>query len=68
MEMAVILLVSFLALGPEKSIRTARQAGKAMRDIRNALNDVVASIDLSEQKPSSQPRDKKGPSRPNDST
>ena len=34
MELAVIFLVSFLVLGPSKSIDMARTAGKVLRDLR----------------------------------
>jgi len=58
-ELVVILLVAFLALGPGKSIDMARNAGKFIRDLRGTLNDVVSAADLSgeeEKKKPEQPR------------
>ena len=46
MEMAVILLVAFLVLGPSKSIDMARSAGKLVRDLRRSFADIAAAVDL----------------------
>ena len=46
MEMAVILLVAFLVLGPSKSIDMARTAGKMIRDLRRSFAEIAASVDL----------------------
>ena len=48
MELAVIFLVSFLVLGPSKSIDMARTAGKVIRDLRSAM-----SMDLDQASPPS---------------
>ena len=46
MEIAVILLVAFLVLGPSKSIDMARTAGKMVRDLRRSFADIAAAVDL----------------------
>ncbi len=46
MELAVIFLVSFLVLGPSKSIDMARTAGKVIRDLRSAMSDLTSAVDL----------------------
>ena len=46
MEMAVILLVAFLVLGPSKSIDMARTAGKMVRDLRRSFAEIAAAVDL----------------------
>jgi Sec-independent protein translocase protein TatA len=52
-EMAVILLVAFLALGPAKSIEMARTAGKLLRDLRRTFNEVTAAVNLDDDEHSS---------------
>ncbi|MCH7606683.1 MAG: twin-arginine translocase TatA/TatE family subunit [Chloroflexi bacterium] len=49
MELAVILLVAFLVLGPSKSIDLARTAGKVIRDVRSSFADLAAAVDLEQQ-------------------
>ena len=49
MELAVILLVAFLVLGPSKSIDLARTAGKVIRDVRRSFADLAAAVDLEQQ-------------------
>lgn len=44
LEVAVIILVAFLVLGPAKSIDIARQAGKIMRDLRGNFSEIVDAI------------------------
>ena len=46
LEIAVILLVAFLVLGPSQSIDLARNAGKIIRDLRASFTDVIAAVDL----------------------
>ncbi len=47
MELLVIFLVAFLALGPGKSIDAARTVGKVVREARRTFAEVIdaASID-----------------------
>ena len=47
LELSVIFLVTFLVMGPSKSIEMARTTGKVLRDIRRVFNDMASSIDLS---------------------
>ena len=53
MELAVIFLVSFLVLGPSKSIDMARTAGKVIRDLRSAMSDLTSAVDLDQTSPPS---------------
>ena len=53
MELAVIFLVSFLVLGPSKSIDMARTAGKVIRDLRSAMSDFTSAVDLDQTSPPS---------------
>ena len=49
MELGVVLLVSFLVLGPSKSIDLARTAGKVIRDVRRSFADLAAAVDLEQR-------------------
>ena len=53
MELAVIFMVSFLVLGPSKSIDMARTAGKVIRDLRSAMSDLTSAVDLDQTSPPS---------------
>ena len=59
-EIAVIFLVAFLALGPAKSIEMARNAGKFVREMQRTFREMMASVDLEQVKGDS---DSKTPSR-----
>ena len=50
-ELAVIFLVSFLVLGPSKSIDMARTVGKVIRNLRSAMADMTSAIDLDQMAP-----------------
>ena len=45
-ELAAILLVAFLVLGPIKSVEMARTAGKVLGDLRRTFNEVIAATTL----------------------
>ena len=45
-ELAVILLIGFLALGPNKSIELARTTGKLVGDLRRTFNEILSAVDL----------------------
>ena len=51
--LAVNFLVSFLVLGPSKSIDMARTAGKVIRDLRSAMSDLTSAVDLDQTSPPS---------------
>ena len=55
LEVMVVLLVAFLALGPGRSVSTARTAGKVLNDLRRTFNEVAAVVSM-EQTESSVPR------------
>jgi Sec-independent protein translocase protein TatA len=46
LEGLVIMLVAFLALGPNKSIEMARTAGRVIRDLRRTFDEVVSAVNL----------------------
>jgi Sec-independent protein translocase protein TatA len=50
-EVAVILLVAFLVLGPSKSIDLARSGGRLVRNLRSALADLTTAVDLERVEP-----------------
>ena len=54
MEIVVIFVIAFLALGPAKTIETARTAGKVLRDLRRTYNEVLsaANLDDDDRRPS----------------
>ena len=55
MELAVILLVAFLVLGPGKSIDLAKRTGRVLGDLRRAFGEVTDAISAEErQRPQSQ--------------
>lgn len=47
-EMAVVLLIAFLVLGPGKSIDMARTVGKVVGELRRTLSDLTAAVTLEE--------------------
>jgi Sec-independent protein translocase protein TatA len=46
LEILVILLVGFLALGPSRSISMAKTAGKVMTDLRRTFTEVAAAAGM----------------------
>ena len=63
-ELAVIFLVSFLVLGPSKSIDMAKTVGKVIRDLKSAMADMTLAIDLDQTSPPAAPQDKELPGTP----
>ena len=57
-ELAVIFLVSFLVLGPSKSIDMAKTLGKVIRDLKSAMADMTSAIDLDQTPPPAAPQKK----------
>ena len=47
-EMAVVLLISFLVLGPGKSIEMARTVGRIAGELRRSFSDLTAAVTLEE--------------------
>jgi len=75
LELSVIFLVTFLVMGPSKSIEMARTTGRVLRDIRRVFNDMASSIDLSgptsppaDAPPGSQPQQPPTPGEQHEST
>lgn len=44
-EIAIILVIALIALGPEKLPKIARSLGRGMRELREAANGVRRAID-----------------------
>ena len=63
-ELAVIFLVSFLVLGPSKSIDMAKTLGKVIRDLKSAMADMTSAIDLDQTPPPAAPPNKELPVTP----
>ena len=47
-EMAVVLLIAFVVLGPGKSIDMARSVGKIVGELRRTFSDLAAAVTLEE--------------------
>lgn len=45
-EMAIIFLVTFLALGPNRSIDMARTLGKILGEIKRTVNEVISATNI----------------------
>lgn len=61
-ELAIIALLIFIVLGPDKMPEIARKFGKAMRFVRKATDDIKREINIDEdliQKPRSYSHSKK---------
>ncbi len=54
-ELALILVLAFLVLGPAKMVDTAKTLGKAMRDIQRAASEVPRMFSL-EEEPKKEPQ------------
>ena len=48
MELLVIFLVAFIALGPGKTMEVARTIGKMAREARRAFTDIMDAASLSD--------------------
>ena len=48
LELAVILLVAFVALGPGKTIEVARTIGRVAREARRTFTDIMDAASLSD--------------------
>ena len=48
-EIAVVLVVAFLVLGPNRTINLARTAGKIFADLRRTFSEVAAAVSLEEK-------------------
>ena len=64
LELAVIFLVAFLALGPSKSIEMARTTGKVLGDLRRTFNEVIAATTLDAEDPKASDPNASGPNAP----
>ena len=60
-ELAVIILVAFVVLGPNRSIGMAQSAGKLLADLKRTFNDVAAAASLEERERPSAPRESSPP-------
>ena len=53
-EMAIIFLVTFLALGPNRSIDMARTLGKVLGEIKRTVNEVISATTINSDVPTNQ--------------
>ena len=53
-EMAIIFLVTFLALGPNRSIDMARTVGKVLGEIKRTVNEVISATNINSDVPTNQ--------------
>lgn len=65
-ELAAIMIVGFLALGPTKSIEVARTAGKLLGDLRRTFNEILSAVDLEGEESPRYRRPNIRPSEPSD--
>jgi len=54
-EIAIILLVALLVLGPDRLPALARTIGKGLREMRRATNDLRLNLELDDVPPRSRP-------------
>lgn len=52
-EVAFILLIAFLVLGPSRAIDLARAGGRLVRSLRSGLDDLTTAVDLEKGDPGS---------------
>ena len=65
LELAVVLLVAFLVLGPGRSIDMARRSGRVLGDLRRTFSEVTDAISAEEQQRTHSQQPPPGvPSRP----
>ncbi len=62
LELLVILLVAFIALGPGKTVEVARTIGKMAREARRTFTDIMDAASVEER--SGTPRNNPGPATP----
>ena len=53
-ETAIIFLVTFLALGPNRSIDMARTVGKVLGEIKRTVNEVISATNINSDVPTNQ--------------
>ena len=53
-EMAIIFLVPFLALGPNRAIDMARSVGKVLGEIKRTVNEVISATNINSDVPTNQ--------------
>ena len=64
-EIAVVMVVAFLVLGPNRTINLARTAGKILADLRRTFNEVAAAVSLEEKGQAASPvESRSGENRP----
>ena len=51
MEIAVVLILALVVLGPERMVGVGRSLGKGLRELRQTTEDVAHSLSLEEEPP-----------------
>ena len=60
MELLVIFLVAFLALGPGRSVEMARSVGKFVREMQRTFSEITSSVRLEDLERDSTGRNRAG--------
>ena len=50
-EIALIMVVGFLVLGPARTMDMARTTGKVWREIRRTMSDITEAASLDDRRP-----------------
>ncbi len=58
-ELAVILIIGFLVLGPAKMVDTAKTLGKTMRDFQRAATEIPRALSLEDEPKKEEPGTKR---------
>ena len=68
LELLVILLVAFIALGPGKTVEVARTIGKMTREARRTFTDIMDAASVEERggRARENPEPTRAPSPPSD--
>ena len=66
-EIAFILIIALLVLGPEKLPKVAKQLGRGMRELRKAASEFQTNLNEASNEPaSSKPTDKEAIAPPDE--
>ena len=64
LELLVILLVAFIALGPGKTVEVARTIGRMAREARRTFTDIMDAASVTEDETGPRPRRADAPAQP----
>ena len=66
-EIALIMVVGFLVLGPARTMEMARTTGRVWREVRRTIGEITEAAALDDRRPGDdrRPRDDRRPGPPN---